>query len=431
MYKYFYKNSFQNNVCAQHKSSISVGTNTKKNQPPNNVTKMVFRSKPEKHDKSITRKVIKNERFSTTSFYCFLLCALLWLPTESLISASPTGTEHHTATSSGFDLSSILVHHLMDTVIFEWNIGGVKVYEDDQRFVDQPFLRRYAFRDKSGRLYKYAGGIPMHLTRRVVQMMLVAALLVFVCIMAARRISRSPYRIADRFSNLLESLFQWCRKEVVDPSMHGHAKGFYSYIVSLFLFILFLNLAGLLPPIGEGLEKLWHAISQNETTHGASHTESAIIAIWPGITVTGDLSVTFALAMLTVLMIWITGFRYQGIHYFWQVVPNGVPTPLYVLLWPLEFIVGPLAKGFALTIRLLANMTAGHVIILALLGFIFQAAKLWAGGPMGIAGAASITLASLTGTVAIYLLEILVSFLQAFIFTLLTALFIGSSMHRH
>jgi F-type H+-transporting ATPase subunit a len=88
-------------------------------------------------------------------------------------------------------------------------------------------------------------------------------------------------------------------------------------------------------------------------------------------------------------------------------------------MWPLEFIIGPLAKGFALTVRLLANMTGGHVIILVLIGFIFQFKTLW------------IAPVSVVGATVIYMLEIFVAFLQAFIFALLSALFMGQMMHRH
>ena len=301
-------------------------------------------------------------------------------------------------------------------------------------FAKTPFLRSYTFHDEQGQIYKYAGGIPLHLTRRVVQMALIGGLLVFFAALASRAIRRNPYRISSRFANLVETLFEWCRKDVIDNSMHGHAKGFHSYLLTLFFFLLLMNLAGLLPPVGEGLEKLWHSFSSHSSVYtetGGHHEISPIQAIWPGITVTGDISVTLAMAALVGLMIWVTGFRYQGFRYLWQVVPNGTPPPLYVLLWPLEFIVSPFAKAFALTIRLLANMTAGHVIILALIGFIFQSASLWFGGLGSALGAFGITFVSVAGTVAIYFLEIVVAFLQAFIFTLLTALFIGSAMHRH
>ena len=348
----------------------------------------------------------------------------------------PLGAEEGGTNSKkdGFDLNYLLSHHLMDSVIWEWNLGGEKVYKDDPRFADPAFLRRYSFRDSEGRLYKYSGGLPLHFTRRVVQMILIGLLLVFLFSFAARRISRNPYRIAGRFSNMLESLFQWCRRGIADPSMRGDAKGFYSYILTLFFFLLFLNLAGLFPPLGEGIQKLWYSFSaegEHVQHHGQGYTESSLIAFWPGITVTGDISVTLALALLTAIMIWVTGFRCQGSKYLWEVVPKGVPLALFPLLWPLEFLVGPLAKGFALSIRLLANMTAGHIIILALMGFIFQSANLWYGGLGSAIGAAGISLASISGVLAIYFLEIMVAFLQAFIFTLLTALFIGSAMHRH
>jgi F-type H+-transporting ATPase subunit a len=190
--------------------------------------------------------------------------------------------------------------------------------------------------------------------------------------------------------------------------MHGHGHSFYSYLFSIFFFILFSNLFGLVPSVGEVLSYL---------TGGGGH--SMIANIWSGITVTGDISVTAAFAGMTLVLIYGAGFAYQGLLFPIYSVPNGVPKVLYILMLPLEFIVSPLAKAFALTVRLLANMTAGHVIILALIGFIFQF-KTYYIAPVSVMASA-----------AIYLLEIFVGFLQAFIFTLLASLFIGSSMHRH
>ena len=325
-----------------------------------------------------------------------------------------------------YPLNDILSHHLMDSVIWEWNIGGKKIYEGEKGFEKTTFVREYLFQDKEGRLYKYQGGLPMHITRRAMQIFILSAILVFFLIFLARKIAKNPYRISGRIANMLETLFEWCRKEIVDPNIHSHAKAFYSYFATLFFFILLLNLGGLLPPMGEALHKLY-----GDHEGGHSNLESPWVAIWPGMTATGDFSVTLTLALITTFMIWFTGFRYQGFSYFWRVVPNGVPAPLYIIMWPLEFLISPLAKGFALTIRLLANMTAGHVIILALLGFIFQSATLWFGGTGGIITALGINFSALLGTIAIYFLELMVAFLQAFIFTLLSSLFIGSAIHRH
>ncbi|MCX7999697.1 MAG: F0F1 ATP synthase subunit A, partial [Leptospiraceae bacterium] len=193
-----------------------------------------------------------------------------------------------------------------------------------------------------------------------------------------------------------------------ETSMHGHGHSYYGYLFSLFFFVLFCNLFGLIPSLGEIVALF---------TGGGHHSLAG--EIWSGITVTGDVSVTAALAGMTLLLIYGTGFIYQGPLFPIYSVPNGVPAALYVLMLPLEFIISPLAKSFALTVRLLANMTAGHVVILALLGFIFQFKSYF------------VVPISVLGSVAIYMLEIFVAFLQAYIFTLLTSLFVGSSMHRH
>ena len=375
---------------------------------------------------------MKNKFFIFPKFFNTLLFfALIILFNQSVFAQNHNSAEHE---KKEFDLSGILHHELIDSVIWELNIGGKKIYEGDPDFTKTPFIRSYIFKDKDNRLYMYKGGIPMHLTRRVVQLFIVSALLVLILILIARRIASNPYKIRGRFSNMIESLFVWCKQDLADPSMHGHAKGFYSFVLTIFFFILALNLAGLFPQIGLAVDKTHQLVTTNAlaSEHKAvGETDSPWVAFWPGLTVTGDLSFTIVLSLITVIMIWITGFRYQGIRYLWDVVPKGVPLPLYIILWPLEFIIGPISKGFALMIRLLANMTAGHVVILSFLGFIFQASKLWYAGVGSALGATGITFTALAGVVAIYFLEILVSFLQAFIFTLLTSLFIGSAMHRH
>ncbi len=123
--------------------------------------------------------------------------------------------------------------------------------------------------------------------------------------------------------------------------------------------------------------------------------------IWSGITPTGDIGVTLSLASLTLLIIYGTAFSYQGISFVAHAVPKGVPLPLWPLMWVLEFIVTHVARSFALTMRLLANMTAGHVMILALLGFIFMSESYF------------IAPVSVLSSVLIYFLELLVAFLQA------------------
>ena len=311
-----------------------------------------------------------------------------------------------------FNLNTVLSHHLMDSPIFEWNIGGTKVYAGSSEFEHDSF-RRYVFHDEKGN-YKWEGGLPMHITRRVAMMIVVSIILVITMIGVARVISRDPFKVGGRFAGFIEALVSYVREDIAEKNMHGHSKGFQPFILTIFFFILAMNLFGLFPPIGEILSFFTDGIH-----NGAHHETPAIIALWPGMTVTGDIAVTATFASMITIMIWVTGFIYQGPGYIVTVVPHGVPWPLFPLMWLLEFLISPVAKGFALAIRLLANMTGGHVIILALLGFIFEFQNLY------------IAPVSVLGAVAIYMLEIFVAFLQAFIFSLLSALFIGSVMHRH
>jgi F-type H+-transporting ATPase subunit a len=312
--------------------------------------------------------------------------------------------------SEAFDLPGIIDHHLYDHAEFPLNFGGVKVYEGEANFdKTNPAIFEDHIEGNLTKKYHFVGGFDMHITRRVTMMWIVTFFLLITFIPAARMIANNPLKVHSRFTGAVETVLEYLRKEVIDPNMHGHGHPYYHYLFSLFFFILFCNLFGLIPSIGEIL-----ALVTGQDPH-----HSVLTKIWSGITVTGDVSVTVTLAGSTLFLIYGTGFAYQGIRFIPNSVPNGVPWPLWPLLWPLEFIISPIAKAFALTVRLLANMTAGHVVILALLGFIFEF-RSYAIVPISIGGAT-----------AIYLLEIFVAFVQAFIFTLLTSLFVGSSMHRH
>jgi len=307
--------------------------------------------------------------------------------------------------SEAFDLNEVILHHLSDSVVFPLNIGGRKVWEGESDFEENHSEMFYA---SDGRKYYFVGGLDLHITRRVTMMWIGCVVLFIIFIPAANRISRDPMKISGRFASAVEVLVRFIQKDVVDSSMHGHGKAYTHFMLTLFFFILSGNLMGIIPPLGEILTMF--------TDEGHHHI---LAQIWSGITTTGDISVTMTLALFTFVLILGTGFYYQGIHFIPNSVPKGVPWALWPLMWPLEFIVSPIAKCFALTVRLLANMTTGHVIILALLGFIFKFQS-YAIVPISILGAG-----------AIYLLEIFVAFLQAYIFVLLTSIFVGSVMHRH
>jgi F-type H+-transporting ATPase subunit a len=353
---------------------------------------------------------MKTKRIIIT-FLIFFIANFLYGNTEK--------SESHDEKPS-FD--EVLTHHLMDSPIFEFNIGGRKVYQGEPGFEEDPY-RRYIFKDEKG-FYKYEGGIPLHITKRVAMMWVVAILLMLVFVKAANAIAKDPLKINGRFANMVEVLFEFVRKDIAESNMHHPSGLFLGYILTAFFFVLFSNLLGLFPPFGEIAEMIYSSITGHHSPHGEGQLPSPIIAIWPGITVTGDIAVTFTLAAFTTILIWAAGFKYQGVQFIWHAVPAGVPWWLYPIMWPIEFIISPLAKGFALMIRLLANMTAGHVVILVIASFIFEFSK-WTFLTVFVASL------SVFGMTFMYILEILVAFLQAFIFTLLSSIFIGLSMHRH
>lgn len=246
-------------------------------------------------------------------------------------------------------------------------------------------------------------GVMTVLSDQIVMMILAGLLLVlFVPALVARRKAKDALGslVPSGFGNAIETICVYLREEVARPNLQEHTDRFIKYLWSVFFFILTINLLGLVP------------ISPVSKLFGA-HL---------GGTPTGNIWVTGSLAVCTLLMMVINGLRLGGKSYLAHFSPG--PIWLSPLLVPLE-LVGVVAKTFALTVRLFANMLAGHVLLAVLLGFIVNAmAKMGAAG-LGIA------IPAVAGSVAINLLEIFVAFLQAFIFTFLTALFIGQSVVFH
>jgi F-type H+-transporting ATPase subunit a len=199
--------------------------------------------------------------------------------------------------------------------------------------------------------------------------------------------------VASGSANAVEAICQYLRKEVVEPTLQQHTDRFIKYIWSAFFFVLTVNLLGLLP---------FPVVSQLFGSH-------------LGGTATGNIWVTATLAM-------VNGLRLGGKAYLAHFSPGPLwLSPLLVLVE----VIGLFAKVFALAVRLFANMIAGHILLAVLLSFILSAGAVSAALGLGIA--IPVVLAS----VAITLLEVFVAFLQAFIFTFLTSLFIGMSVVLH
>ena len=201
-------------------------------------------------------------------------------------------------------------------------------------------------------------------------------------------------------ANGLEAVCEYLRKEVAEPALHEHTDRFIKYIWSVFFFVLTINILGLLPI---------PAVSNLFGTH-------------LGGTATGNIWMTATLAIVTMVMMVVNGLRLGGKSY----LAHFCPGPLWMapLLVPVELI-GLVAKVFALAVRLFANMIAGHILLAVLLSFIMAAGARSTGLGLGVG------LLVVSGSVAINLLELFVAFLQAFIFTFLTTLFIGMSVVFH
>jgi len=206
--------------------------------------------------------------------------------------------------------------------------------------------------------------------------------------------------VASGSANAVEAICQYLRKEVVEPTLQQHTDRFIKYIWSAFFFVLTVNLLGLLP---------FPVVSQLFGSH-------------LGGTATGNIWVTATLAIVTMGMMVVNGLRLGGKAYLAHFSPGPLwLSPLLVLVE----VIGLFAKVFALAVRLFANMIAGHILLAVLLSFILSAGAVSAALGLGIA--IPVVLAS----VAITLLEVFVAFLQAFIFTFLTSLFIGMSVVLH
>jgi len=233
------------------------------------------------------------------------------------------------------------------------------------------------------------------ITRFMVMEVIAALLVIAVMIPIVRHIRRNPVS-RGRFVNMFEAMLLFVRDDVARPAIGGHgADQFLPYLWTIFFFVLFNNLLGMIPG---------------------------------GASATGNINVTAALALLTLATVIIAGVREMGFVGYWLgIVPHlDVPGILKPMLWGLMFFIevaGLLIRHVVLAVRLFANMFAGHVVLAVILGFIVMAYHSLA--------FYLVMPASIGGVICLSLLELFVAFLQAYIFTFLSALFIGSAVHPH
>ena len=265
-------------------------------------------------------------------------------------------------------------------------------------------------------------GIDFSVTKHVFMLWFVATLVFLAVTVATRRYLRQDRMVPSGFMNGLEFVVQFIRDSIVLPNVGTKfVMTWTPLVLTFFVFILGANVMGLIP-IFDLLGLIDHTVLHTE--------EHSVIKniVHGGTTATANFNVTAALASITFVSIIIAGTKAHGFVQHWvNLVPSGLAWPLYILLIPIE-VMGMFVKPFALTMRLAANMTGGHIAILAILSFVFLFTEVFssAAAGIGVGLAVSIPLAT-----AILALEINVVLVQAYVFTLLTAVFIGMAINVH
>ncbi len=246
------------------------------------------------------------------------------------------------------------------------------------------------------------------ISNHIIMQVVAAALIVWLIPRAVRMRAGSDEigRLVPRgVGNAIESLCDAIRVHVAEPNLGSYTSRYLPYLWSTFFFILTCNVLGMLPLT---------ALSDLILGHAAQHQL--------GGTSTGNIYVTGALAILTLILMVASGLRFHGLAY----VKHFFMGPVY-MAWFIAILemAGLLFKTMALAVRLFANMIAGHIVLAALLGFVGVVGKVSGAGGFVVA------IIVIVASVALNFLELLVAFLQAFIFTLLTAVFIGMSVNIH
>jgi F-type H+-transporting ATPase subunit a len=222
--------------------------------------------------------------------------------------------------------------------------------------------------------------LDLSITKSVLMILITAFVMILIFGSMAKSYKKSP--VPTGAAKLFEPLVLFVRDEIAKPNIGAKHGKYLGYLLTIFFFVLFLNVFGLTPF---------------------------------GINVTGNIAITTALAMFTFLITQFTANKNYWGHIFWM---PGLPWPMKIVMMPIE-IIGMFIKPFALLIRLFANMSAGHIVVMSLIAMIYYFKNV-------IAGVAFPVL-----TFVLYLLEVLVAFLQAYIFTMLSAVYFGMANEEH
>ncbi len=311
--------------------------------------------------------------------------------------------EHSSHAEEKFDIAQMIMHHISDSHEWEFAHGltmplpvilytkayGVEVFSSN-RFhegggVHNGYINIHEHihrLNRDGSIDEKIHVYDFSITKNVASMLLSAIILISMMITVAKSFEKNRGKAPKGLQSFLEPIIFFIRDEVVKPNVGPKYEKYLPYLLTLFFFILVNNLLGLIPG---------------------------------GANLTGNITITLFLAVITFIITHINANKHYWMH---LVKPEGVPVAMLPLMWVVE-IAGVFMKPMSLTIRLFANITAGHIIILSLLSLIFIFKSFAVGGVVTLF------------TLFMNTIELLVAFLQAFIFTLLSSMYIGSAIEEH
>jgi F-type H+-transporting ATPase subunit a len=301
-----------------------------------------------------------------------------------------------------FNASEVIIHHVLDDHIWHFFDGHygtlylpVIVYSAERGLES---FSSHNFYDEHHNVVGYNGYkldhghislvnsdayvLDLSITKNVAMLLINATLLLLVFLAVARGYKKNKGMAPKGIQSFFEPIIVFVRDEIVKPNIGHHYEKFFPYLLTLFFFILFGNLLGLVPGSGN---------------------------------LTGNIAVTLTLALLTFIITNVSGNKAYWAHIFWT---PGVPLPLRLVILPVE-IIGIFTKPISLTVRLFVAITAGHIVLLSLISltFIFQ----------------SVTVGFISSVIVLFinLIELLVAGIQAYVFTLFTSLYIGMATAEH
>ncbi len=278
-----------------------------------------------------------------------------------------------------------------------WNLFSAAKLRDGAEYKgyyiapEDPYKNKVVYRNSTGEVVR---PLDISFTKNAASAMLAAILLAWIMLSLAAKYKKDYLRPMKGFGGAIEQLTMSIHDDLIKPNIPNDYEKFAPYLLTVFYFIFINNMMGLIP-------------------------------IFPGgANVTGNIATTLTLALFTFFISNIFGTKAYWKEIFWPDVPVFLKTPVFPLMQIIE-IIGMFTKPFSLMVRLFANMLAGHMIVLVLMGLIFMFV-----GMMGVGAAAGVSVVSILFSIFMFLLDVLVSFIQAYVFTILSSIFIGMTRVR-